>query len=138
MPAERILPGQFMHLSREIREYLGHMWKIPRSGVSEVRDQTVISDGHTYEDLLAITHERMNEYIGSEETFARAWEITVAKAYSELHPPIGVIKGNVEDSEIQSNEDIEILKSENIAGNDSQGDVLIDVPKKRGRPAKTE
>lgn len=114
------------------------MWKIPRSGVSEVRDQTVISDGHTYEDLLAITHERMNEYIGSEETFARAWEITVAKAYSELHPPIGVIKGNVEDSEIQSNEDIEILKSENIAGNDSQGDVLIDVPKKRGRPAKTE
>lgn len=96
MPAERILPGQFMHLSREIREYLGHMWKIPQSGISEVRDQTVISDGHTYDDLATITHEKMTEYIGSEETFARAWEITVAKAYSELHPPIGVIKRNVE------------------------------------------
>lgn len=91
MPPERILPAQFMHVSKEIRDYLAAMWKLPRSGITEIRDQDVISDGHTYEDLGAITHEMMNEYIKSEESFARAWELTVMKAYSELHPPVGIV-----------------------------------------------
>lgn len=124
-----------MHLSRELREYLGHMWKIPRTGITEVRDQEVITDGHTYEDLLAITHERMNEYIGSEETFARAWEITVAKAFSELHPPIGVIKRNIEDADIEQNDE-----SKTDSPSFAQADISsVDVSsKKRGRPAKSE
>jgi hypothetical protein len=96
MPPERILPGQFMHVSKEVRDYLAAMWKIPRSGITEIRDQDVISDGHTYEDLASITHEMMNKFVGSEESFARAWELTVMKAYSELHPPVGTIGGDVE------------------------------------------
>lgn len=76
-----------MHISKEVRDYIALMWKIPQSGITEIRDQYVISDGHTYEDLVVITLEKMCEYIGSEESFARAWEITCAKAYSELHPP---------------------------------------------------
>lgn len=108
MPVERILPGQFMHVSKEIRDYLSQMWKLPRSGVTEIRDQDIISDGHTIEDLLAITHERMNEYIGSEESFARAWELTVAKAYSELHPPVGNIGSPIEDEPVSTIEVSEV------------------------------
>lgn len=86
-----------MHISKELRDYLAAMWKIPQSGITEIRDQDVLSDGHTYDDLKIITLDLMSEYIGSRETFARAWEITCAKAYSELHPPIGTIKGKDED-----------------------------------------
>lgn len=106
MPPQRILPAQFMHQPKEIRDYLSQMWKIPQSGISEVRDQDIISDGHTYDDLSIITLELMNEYIGSEESFARAWEVTCAKAYSELHPPIGVIK-KTEESNVPADEVVE-------------------------------
>lgn len=91
MPPQRIFPQQFMHLSHEMRTYFTQMWKIPRSGISEIRDQTVVSDGHTYDDLAVITHELMEEYIGSKESFARAWELSCMKAHSELHPPVGGI-----------------------------------------------
>lgn len=97
MAPERILPAQFMHISKEVRDYIALMWSIPRSGITEIRDQEVLTDGHTYEDLSVITLEKMCEYIGSQETFGRAWELTVAKAYSELHPPVGTIGKIAED-----------------------------------------
>ena len=81
-----------MQHTREIRDYVAQVFKVPRTGISEVRDQEVISDGHTYDDLKVITLDAMCDYIGSRETFARAWEITCAKAYSELYPPVGVVK----------------------------------------------
>lgn len=64
---------------------------------TEVRNEMVVTDGHTVDDLKAITHEKMCEYIGSQETFLRAWEITLAKIHSELNPPIAEIK-NVDGS----------------------------------------
>lgn len=113
------------------------MWKIPRSGVSEIRDQEVVSDGHTYEDLLVITLDLMNRYIGSEETFARAWEVTIAKAFSELHPPVGIIQKNVEDMDIADIVDDTVTDVE--VGEISPGmyPSLDSTPKKRGRPAKS-
>lgn len=110
MAPERILPAQFMHLNKEMREYFGHMWKLPRTGVTEIRDQEVISDGHTYEDLKVITHELMNSYIGSEESFARAWEISCAKAWSELHPPIGIIKAAEDVDEVENEQDLRKIR----------------------------
>lgn len=107
MAPERILPQQFMHISKEVRDYIALMWKIPQSGITEIRDQYVISDGHTYEDLAVITLEKMCEYIGSEESFARAWEITCKKAYSELHPPEMVL-GNKEEPLKEVPEPLEI------------------------------
>lgn len=92
MPLERLLPQQYMHLSKELRDKITEVFNIKRTGVSEVRDQDIITDGTTYDDLLVVTHRAMGEYVGSDETFARAWELTVAKAYSELHPPVGIIK----------------------------------------------
>lgn len=97
MPPQNLLPAQWMHASREVREYLAAMWKLTRSGITEIRDQDVISDGYTLDDLRGITLEKMTEYIGSEETFARAWEITQSKAYSELHPPVGIIQPTEEE-----------------------------------------
>lgn len=129
MPAERILPAQFMHVSKEIRDYLALMWKIPRSGITEIRDQEVLSDGHTYDDLKVITLDLMCEYVGSNETFARAWELTIAKAYSDLHPPVGIIGAKVE---VESDKD----SAEEISSEIAQDNTLVS--KRRGRPAKSE
>ena len=96
MPVERLLPAQFMHQPKEIRDYLAAMWKIPQTGITEIRDQDVISDGHTYADLAVITKQLMCDYVGSEESFGRAWELTCAKAHSELHPPVGIIQSERE------------------------------------------
>lgn len=112
MPVQRLLPGQLMQITREVREYLYLMWKIPKSGITEVLNESVIADGHTYDDLAVITLEKMCEYIGSEESFGRAWELTCAKAYADLHPPIGMIKGAEQvvynEDNIESVEDLKL------------------------------
>ncbi len=82
----------WMSLSRETRNHLIKVFDLKKNGVTEVRDQEVITDGYTTDDLKAINLGGMCEYIGSEETFGRAWEITLAKVHSELNPPIGEIK----------------------------------------------
>lgn len=90
---DRVLQQLWMLLPREQRRHLVTVFDIPHSGVSEIKDQTVISDGHTQEDLMAITAEKMELYVGSKETFPRLWELTVAKCHYELNPPIGIIQG---------------------------------------------
>lgn len=87
----QIFPQVWIHLSKEVRAHLVKVFSLVRSGVTEVRDQEVISDGFTVDDLKQITLEKMNKYIGSVETFPRAWEITLSKVYSELNPPVGEI-----------------------------------------------
>lgn len=87
---ERIYPQNWVELSQQVRVHLAKVFDIPRSGISEVRDMTLVSDGHTNEDLKAITLEKMNEYIGSEETYPRAWEITLSKVNYELNPPVQI------------------------------------------------
>ncbi len=87
-----IYPQMWLALPKAIRNLLAERFEIPRTGVTEIRDQDVVSDGYTGEDLQHITLEKMNAYIGSEETFGRAWEITIAKAHAELNPPIAEIQ----------------------------------------------
>lgn len=84
-------PQLWMQLDPKIRAELVSVFNIPRTGITEIRDQTLISDGYSIEDLKVITLEKMNEYIGSnEETVARAWEITCSKAKSAVYPPFAV------------------------------------------------
>lgn len=92
MQHEKITPQLWMLLARETREHLAKQFKVPKSGVTEIRDQELISDGRTMIDLEVFTREAMCEYVESDETFGRAFELVIAKAHSELHPPIGVIK----------------------------------------------
>ncbi len=84
---DRLLPQIWMLQPLEIRNHLIRVFDIPRTGAAEIRDDYVVSDGYNYEDLAAVTGEAMATYVGSEETFSRLWELTVAKAKYELDPP---------------------------------------------------
>lgn len=88
---DQIFPQMWIKLDKEVREHLIKIFSISRTGITEIVDQTIVSDGYTVDDLKAISLEKMNEYIGSEETFGRAWEITLSKVKHELHPPLGQI-----------------------------------------------
>jgi len=84
-------PQLWMQLDSKIRSELILSFNIKKTGITEIRDQTLISDGYSAEDLKAITLEKMNEYIGStEDSFPRAWEITCSKAKSIVFPPIAM------------------------------------------------
>lgn len=93
---ERVLPQLWMALPLDERAHLANVFSVEKTGVTEVRDNVVISDGYRYEDLFAITAQKMIDYVGSTETFPRLWELTCAKARFELHPPVGVIRGSEE------------------------------------------
>lgn len=96
-----VLPAIWMQLEKPIKDHLVKVFDIKRTGISEIRDQTLISDGYSVLDLQVITLERMTEYIGSNETFPRAWELTCAKAKYELNPPMNLPKGeNVEADDV--------------------------------------
>lgn len=92
MPHEKITPQSWILLPKEIREHLAIAFNVGRSSHTEIRDSEVITDGRTMSDLEAISKEKMTEYVGSEESFGRLWDLTIAKAHSELNPPVGVIQ----------------------------------------------
>ena len=82
-------------LPKDVRDHLVEVFCLTRTDVTEIIDQTVKSDGYSNDDLKRISLENMCQYIGSEETFMRAWELTLAKVHSELHPPVGTIGGKI-------------------------------------------
>lgn len=86
----------WMLLDKDIRAHLVSVFGINKTGITEIRDQDIIADGYTNEDLKAITLEKMTAYIGSEETFPRAWEITCAKAKYDLNPPPMEIRSTIQ------------------------------------------
>jgi len=107
---ERVLPQLWMALSREERMRLVEVFGVEQTGVCEVRDNVVISDGYRFEDLATITAQKMAEYVGSEDTFPRLWELTCAKVRFELNPPVGVITSE-EVPENNTNENAKKAKS---------------------------
>lgn len=90
-----IYPQVWINLPKDVRARLVEVFGIPRTGATEIRDQEVVSDGYNAEDLKSISLEKMTEYIGSEETFTRSWEITLAKVHAELNPPVAIV-GNID------------------------------------------
>lgn len=91
MHTDRIVPQQWMLVPRVTREHLAHVFGVIKSGITEVHNETVVTDGRTIDDLAVITAPVMAEYVGSEESFGRLWELSVAKAHSELNPPVGMV-----------------------------------------------
>lgn len=86
-----------MMLEIPFKQKLVEVFNIIKTGSSEIRDNHVVSDGYTQSDLKAITLEKMNAYIGSEESsFLRAWEVTLSKVNFELNPPVGEIVASKE------------------------------------------
>lgn len=86
---EKVYTQYWIDLPKEVREHLVKVFEIPRTGITEIRDQTVVADGHTNIDLEVITKERLAAYVGSpmDTTFSRLWEIAISKVNYELHPP---------------------------------------------------
>lgn len=89
---DKIVSQQWMLAPREIREHLAEVFNVNKSGITEIVDQTVKTDGRTSEDLAVITGDAMAKYVGSVESFGRLWELSLAKAKYELNPPIAIVK----------------------------------------------
>ena len=100
----QIYPQQWIHQPKAVRVHLAKVFNIPHSGVTEIRDQEVVSDGYTMGDLKSISLEKMNEYIGSVETFGRAWEITLSKVNFELNPAPTEVKRHVSEPDEKKKE----------------------------------
>lgn len=96
MQQDKITQQQWMWLPQQIRNRFIEVFQLDRTGIAEVRDQTVISDGYSQTDLAVINKERLCEYVGSEETFLRAWELAISKANYEVNPPVGEINKTAE------------------------------------------
>lgn len=98
---EKIYTQIWLEQPRDIREHLVKIFNIPQTGIREIRDASVISDGYTNADLSVITMEVMEKYVGPCTDFNHAWKVSVSKAKFELHPPLFEIKptGIVEDIE---------------------------------------
>lgn len=65
IPNQQLVIPQWLALSQFQRQQLIANFGIPRSEGSNVVDNTVVSDGHTHEDLAHITIEKMQEFTGS-------------------------------------------------------------------------
>ena len=85
---ERVYQQVWIDLPKTTRQHLVKVFGLIPNGIAEIRDQTVISDGYTNDDLRRITSDKMAEYVGSVESFSRLWELTLSKVKSELNPPI--------------------------------------------------
>lgn len=123
MQHEQITPQLWMLLSRETRDHLIKEFKVPKSGMTEIRNEELLSDGRTLEDLKVINSESMANYVGSDESFGRLFELTLAKSHAELHPPVGTI------SRPQDEEPVVPPKVENaLIQEERVADVKVDLP----------
>jgi hypothetical protein len=97
------LPTQlWMMVPKHEREIIAEGLSLSRTGISEIRDQEIISDGYSNDDLANVTEAVMLDWVGGsdDKNFNRLWELTVAKAHFIAHPPIGVITPKKEEEEI--------------------------------------
>jgi len=86
----QIYQAQYIRLDKEIREKLIKDFNIQKSQVCEIKDNTLISDGVSNEDLQVVTQETMMEYLGITEAlpWGYLWELTLTKIDKELHPEL--------------------------------------------------
>jgi hypothetical protein len=87
---ERIYPQFWMSLDKDVKETLVKEFKIFKTGVTEVVDSQVVTDGFRTEDLMAINVVSMMEFVLQDTPlpFSRMWELTIAKVKFILNPPI--------------------------------------------------
>lgn len=83
---DRIYQQHWINLPSEVRLKLAEIFNIEKTGITEIRDQTLIADGTTNTDLAAITTEKMEIYTGIKGTFSDLWHKTLEKVEETLHP----------------------------------------------------
>ena len=107
MHTEQIFPQQWMAVPRKTREKIVADFGIKKSGITEIFNGDVVTDGRTKDDLAVLTSKSMSEYVGSEASFGRLWELTIAKAYSELNAPVGFIASHAQVEELNAVTEVE-------------------------------
>lgn len=78
-----------MSLAPEVKQVLIKYFGIKKTGMVEIFNNEVRSDGFTHQDLSVINVESMSSFIGAEEklSFHAAWELTLKKIEFILNPP---------------------------------------------------
>ena len=72
-------------LPNEVRHRIRTVFQIPRSSNVVVNDGRIESDGSTYEDLKALSVDKMQEYLHEEMTdFHKLFDMVVARVNEEL------------------------------------------------------
>jgi hypothetical protein len=84
---ERIHKFQWMQVPKEVREKLIELFGLTRTSFSEIRDDVVISDGYSDDDLSLITKDKMCEITGlpCELSFSSLWEVMVVKLTNDVY-----------------------------------------------------
>ena len=83
-----INPAKWLTLSRETRLKIAEILNIPRTANVEVSNNRVVCDGHSAQDLLGITVEKLQAALNSEETDVyKLFEQMVSELESEPVTP---------------------------------------------------
>jgi hypothetical protein len=83
----QIYQHQFIHLEKELRNFLIKKFNIPKTAIIEVVDDRIICDGVCNEDLKILTPEVLSNYVGMTDTLGKLWDLTVAKARIDMLKP---------------------------------------------------
>ena len=85
--------GSWVSLPNEVRWRIRNIFNIPRSGVSDVVDFRIVSDGTTHEDIKVLTAPKMQEYLGTkEQDFHRLFDLVVARVIDQMSNPKDMIE----------------------------------------------
>lgn len=107
--------GMWVSLPNEVRYKIRSVFDIPRSSNVMVYDGIIETDGTTYEDIKALTTEKMQKYLGDSSTdFHKLFDKVVARVTEEMLTPGVIVQG------------------------DNEPITVIIEPKRRGRPKKNE
>lgn len=99
-------PQLWMQLDKKVRHHLVEIFKIPRTGITEIYNEEIRADGYSIDDLKAISLDKMIAYIGSEQSFPSAWEMTCKKANEEVFPSVKEVIFPMADEPVEIVEEI--------------------------------
>ena len=132
---------QWLELPQEIKQKLILLFAIPRSSGESTVNNTVISDGHTHEDLAHITVDKMRVFLGIENEKDGFWELmemTLKRVYAIQGQEL---KGRIEEAQTEKSK-LEESKAEALGElarqmqEIAQGAETV-IAKRRGRPKKS-
>lgn len=113
---DKLYTPNWINLDPKVRDHLRKIFNVKKTGNTEIRDQVLISDGTTNEDLWnAFTVESMTKYTGGVKNndFAQLWTITVSKANYEINPPVEIVeipKKKIENTDFEIKNVVETTK----------------------------
>lgn len=139
---------QWVALPLEVRNKIVEIFKLPRSGHTEViNNQYVVSDGYTHEDLANLTEEKMQEYLGSGYTKDTQYfdyvDKVIQKIHMELNPEEETGASTVE-SVVPSVDEVELTNAnsttngETTTGGEEQGTISTGDTSEAGSNTETQ